>query len=113
VASGLFYKAWSQIRIPPYQIKKENIPKTSFRTHAHYDLLVTPFGLINAHILESLINKFFCTHLRKIVLILFDDIVIYRKSSEEHIKYVDRVLQIHENNHLCEKISNLLLGNKK
>jgi hypothetical protein len=37
------------------------------------------------------------------VLVLFDDILIYNKSWEHHVKHVDQVLQILENNKLYVK----------
>jgi hypothetical protein len=38
-------------------------------------------------------NSIFNPFLRKFVLVLFDDILIYNKSWEEHVQHVDRVLQ--------------------
>jgi hypothetical protein len=47
------------------------------------------------------------------VLVFFDDILIYRKSWEDHIKHVDKVLQILENNQLYVKISKCSFGKQE
>jgi hypothetical protein len=54
-----------------------------------------PFGLTNvASTFQSLMNKNFQPHIRNFVLVLFDDIHIYIKSWEDHVKHMDKFLQI-------------------
>jgi hypothetical protein len=59
--------------------------------------LVIPFEITNAPSkFQSLMNSIFKPFLRKFVLVFFDDIIIYSISWEENLQYVERVLQLLE-----------------
>ncbi len=65
-----------------------------------------PFGLTNAPAtFQSSMNHIFNKQLHKYLLVLFDDILIYSKTWEEHLRNVDEVLGIMEANSLFAKQS--------
>ena len=89
------------------KVKKEDIPKTAFRTrYGHYEFLVMPFGVTNAPaIFMDLMNRVFSSFLDKFVVIFIDDILIYSKDEEEHAEHLRIVLQTLRREKLYAKLS--------
>jgi hypothetical protein len=97
---GAIYFTKIDLRSTYHQIKmrEEDILKTTFRCHDnHYEFLVMPFGLTNAPTtFQPCMNHVFNKQLRKHLLVLFEDLLIYSKTWEEHLRHVDQILSIME-----------------
>jgi hypothetical protein len=70
--------------------------KTTFKTKfGLYEWMVMPFRLTNSlTTFMRLINDIFRAHLGKIVVIYLDDILVFRKTLEDHLLHVHIVLDI-------------------
>jgi stage III sporulation protein SpoIIIAA len=54
-----------------------------------------PFGLTNATTtFHSCMNHIFNNKLRKLLLVFLDDLVIYNRTWEDHLRHVDEILNI-------------------
>eukprot|EP00253_Pinus_taeda_P033707 PITA_33707 len=94
------------------RVRGQDIPKTAFRCHyGHFEFLVMPFGLTNAlATFQSYMNHIFCSHLRKFVLVFFDDILIYNRTWEEHLQHIETVLHILQEQQFYAKLSKCEFG---
>lgn len=86
--------------------------KTAFRTRfGHYEFTVLPMGLTSAPAtFQRLMHEIFMPYLDKFVIIYLDDICIYSKTPEEHIKHLDTVLSLLNQHKLLAKTSKCLFG---
>lgn len=71
-----------------------NIERTTFRMcYGHYELLVIPFGIMNALVaFMDLMNRVFKPYLDEFVIIFIDDILIYSKTPEDHEQHLRSIL---------------------
>jgi len=94
------------------RVREQDIPKTAFRCHyGHFEFLVMPFGLTNAPAtFQSCMNHIFRSHVRKFVLVFFDDILIYSRTWEEHLQQIETVLRVLEEQQFYAKLSKCEFG---
>jgi hypothetical protein len=76
------------------QIEESDIPYTAFNCrYGHFEWRVMPFGLTNAPATFCRwINEILGPFLDVCVIAYLDDILIYSKNSEDHVKHVEQVL---------------------
>nr|GEZ99448.1 hypothetical protein [Tanacetum cinerariifolium] len=110
----------SQFSSPVFMVKKRwmhsaDVEKTTFKTHeGHYGFLMMPFGLTNAPFtFQALMNSVFKRYLRKFVLVIFDDILVYSPTLEDHVKHLEVVLQALRQNILYAKQSKCVFETKQ
>jgi hypothetical protein len=69
--------------------------KTAFRIKfSHFEYLVMPFGLTNAPAsFQRFINEALQEYLHLFIIAYLDDILIFSKEREEHVEYINKVLE--------------------
>jgi hypothetical protein len=79
--------------------------------YGHYAFLVMPFGLTNAPTrFQSCMNHLFRKQLQNFLLVLFDDLLIYSRTWEEHLGHLEDILSIMEEKSLYSKESKCVFG---
>lgn len=96
------HSGFNQVRVNP-----PDIPKTAFRTRfGHYQFRVMPFGLCNAPAtFQRLMNEVFARYRNEFVVVYIDDILIFSKSLDDHLRHVRLVLDLLRKNKFYAKLS--------
>lgn len=70
--------------------------KTAFQTHnGHFEFKVMAFGLTGARgTFQAAMNATLAPALRKFALVFFDDILIYSKTMEDHLRHLEFILDL-------------------
>lgn len=93
---GALYFTKPDLRVGYHQIRvgDSDIPKTTFKTHnGHYEYLVMPFGQCNApSTFQAVMNSIFRPHLRKFIIVFFNDILVYSPSWQMQLQHVKTAL---------------------
>jgi hypothetical protein len=97
------------------RVREQDVHKTTFRCHyGHYEFLVMPFGLTNAPAtFQSCMNHIFNKQLWKFLLVFFDDLLIYNRTWEDHLRHLDEILGIMGEQSLYAKASKCEFGMTK
>ena len=84
--------------------------KSALRTrYGHFESKVMPFGLVNAPAtFQAMMNKILREFLDHGVVVYLDDILIYSKSEEEHIRLVKKVLDRLAKHQLAVSVTKLV-----
>ena len=93
--AGVFTKLDLRSGYHQLQVKREDIPKTAFRTrYGHYEFVVMPFGLTNAPAaFMTLMNQVFHPYLDKFIIVCIDDILVYSDNHSDHAEHLRVALQ--------------------
>ncbi|GKC85980.1 putative reverse transcriptase domain-containing protein [Tanacetum coccineum] len=107
VGSSVYSKIDLRSGYHQLRIKEEDIPITEFRTrYGHFVFQVMSFGLTNAPVVfMDLMNRVCKPYLDKFVIVFIDDILVYSKDEEEHIKHFKIILELLKKERLYAKFS--------
>jgi Reverse transcriptase (RNA-dependent DNA polymerase)/RNase H-like domain found in reverse transcriptase len=77
------------------RIRSEDIEKTAFNTkYGQFEYLVMPMGLCNAPAtFQTLMNEIFYDCIDEVLVVYMDDLQVFSKNEEDHLKHLNTVLR--------------------
>ncbi|XP_026383753.1 uncharacterized protein LOC113279266 [Papaver somniferum] len=96
-------------------VSPSDIHKIAFRTHhRHFEFKVMSFGLTNAPTtFQALMSNIFQEHIRKFILVFFDDILVYSPTLEDHLLHLQTTLELPRLHQLTTNFSKCSFGQSK
>ncbi|GBG73236.1 hypothetical protein CBR_g12954 [Chara braunii] len=96
-------------------VAAEDQSKTAFRSRfGHYEFTVMPFGLTNATAtFQTAMNDIFRDIFEEYVLVYLDDILVYNRTLEDHIRHLCDVLQHLRKHGFYAKLSKCRFAQRK
>ncbi|GBG84395.1 hypothetical protein CBR_g38677 [Chara braunii] len=97
------------------RVATEDQPKTAFRSRfGHYEFTVMPFGLTNAPAtFQTAMNDIFRDILEEYVLVYLDDVLVYSRTLEDHLRHLRDVLQRLRKHGFYAKLSKCRFAQRK
>ncbi|GBG69036.1 hypothetical protein CBR_g3734 [Chara braunii] len=97
------------------RVATEDQPKTAFRSRfGHYEFTVMPFGLTNAPAtFQTVMNDIFRDILEEYVLVYLNDILVYSRTLEDHLRHLRDVLQRLHKHGFYAKLSKCRFAHRK
>lgn len=94
------------------RVADQDTHKTAFRTrYGLFEFLVLPFGLTNAPAaFVTMMNKVLAPYLDKFVVVFIDDILVFSRSEDDHLKHLETVLRTLMEHQLYLKLSKCRFG---
>lgn len=113
--AAFFAKLALIARYHQVRVHTPDVYKTAFCIYnGHYEYLVMSFGLYNTpSTFQGVMNGIFWQHLRKFVMVFFDDILIYSPSWTLHLDYVRQVFEILRQHQFFIKLKKCVFGQQE
>lgn len=104
------YKGYYQCRV-----KEESVHRTAFKVPAFglFEFRVLPFGLTNAPaVFQTMMNNVLREYIGKFCVVYLDDVLIYSRSPEEHLRHINLIMSAFQQHKLHVNPAKCFWGRK-